>query len=74
MRLAVLASHEGSTLQALIDACASKALAAEVVLVISNNSRVVPCVAPMRLALKNSTSAVKPTVLTREQTAPWSPP
>lgn len=39
MRLAVLASHEGSTLQALIDACASKALAAEVVLVISNNSR-----------------------------------
>ena len=39
MRLAVLASHEGSTLQALIDACAARALDAEVVLVVSNNSK-----------------------------------
>ena len=39
MRLAVLASHEGSTLQALIDACAAQSLDAEVVLVISNNSK-----------------------------------
>ena len=39
MRLAVLASHEGSTLQALIDACASRTLKAEVVLVVSNNSK-----------------------------------
>ena len=39
MRLAVLASHEGSTLQALIDACATGELDAQVVLVISNNSQ-----------------------------------
>ena len=39
IRLAVLASHEGSTLQALIDACAAQSLDAEVVLVVSNNSR-----------------------------------
>lgn len=39
MRLAVLASHEGSTLQALIDACAAQTLDAEVVLVVSNNSK-----------------------------------
>jgi phosphoribosylglycinamide formyltransferase-1 len=39
MRLAVLASHEGSTLQALIDACANGELDAQVVLVISNNSQ-----------------------------------
>ncbi len=39
MRLAVLASQEGSTLQALIDACAAQSLDAEVVLVVSNNSK-----------------------------------
>ena len=39
MRLAVLASHEGSTLQALIDACAAQTLEAEVVLVVSNTSK-----------------------------------
>ena len=39
MRLAVLASHEGSTLQALINACATRTLNAEVVLVVSNNSK-----------------------------------
>ncbi len=39
MRLAVLASHEGSTLQALIDACAAQTLDAEIVLVVSNNSK-----------------------------------
>ena len=39
MRLAVLASHEGSTLEALIDACANRELDAQVVLVISNNSQ-----------------------------------
>ena len=38
-RLAVQASHEGSTLQTLIDACAAQTLDAEVVLVVSNNSR-----------------------------------
>ncbi|MBV26538.1 MAG: phosphoribosylglycinamide formyltransferase [Gammaproteobacteria bacterium] len=39
MRLAVLASHGGSTLQALIDACADGAIDAEVALVVSNNSQ-----------------------------------
>lgn len=34
----MLASHEGTTLQAVLDACASGALPASVVLVISNNS------------------------------------
>lgn len=38
MRLAVLASHGGSILQAVMDAAASGELRAEVVLVISNNS------------------------------------
>ena len=37
-RLAVLASHGGSILQAVMDACRSGALPAEVVLVIGNNS------------------------------------
>ena len=39
IRLAVLASHGGSTLQALIDACADGAIDAEVALVISNNRK-----------------------------------
>ena len=38
MRIAVLASHQGTTLQAVMDACASGELEAEVALVISNNS------------------------------------
>ncbi len=38
MRIGVLASHEGSVLQAVIDACASSRIAAQVVVVISNNS------------------------------------
>jgi phosphoribosylglycinamide formyltransferase-1 len=38
MRIAALASHGGSILQAVIDACESGTLAAEVSLVISNNS------------------------------------
>ena len=38
MRIAVLASHGGTILQAVIDACGSGKLDAEVVLVISNNS------------------------------------
>ena len=37
-RLAVLASHGGTTLQAIIDACEANKLEADVVLVISNNS------------------------------------
>ena len=37
-RIAVLASHGGSILQAVMDACASRELNAEVVAVISNNS------------------------------------
>lgn len=37
LRIGVLASHEGTTLQAILDACASGALAARVVVVISNN-------------------------------------
>ena len=36
-RIAVLASHGGSILQAVMDACAAGALAAQVALVISNN-------------------------------------
>ena len=39
IKLAVLASHEGSTLQAVLDACQQRRLQAEVVLVVSNNSR-----------------------------------
>lgn len=38
MRFAVIASHEGTTLQAVLDACACGALDGEVCLVISNNS------------------------------------
>jgi phosphoribosylglycinamide formyltransferase-1 len=38
IRLAVIASHEGTTLQAVIDACAAGQLDAEIVLVVSNNS------------------------------------
>ena len=38
MRLAVLASHEGTTLQSVIDACASNLLEADLAIVISNNS------------------------------------
>lgn len=38
MRIAVLASHGGTILQAVLDACASGALDALVVLVVSNNS------------------------------------
>ena len=39
MRLAVLASHEGTTLQSVIDACADGTLDAEIGVVISNNSQ-----------------------------------
>ena len=39
LRLGVLASHNGTTLQAIIDACESQALTAHVVTVISNNSQ-----------------------------------
>ena len=39
MRLAILASHGGSTLQAVIDACEDKRLNARPALVISNNSK-----------------------------------
>ena len=38
MRIAVLASHEGSLLQAVLDACADRRIDGSVVLVISNNS------------------------------------
>jgi len=38
MNLGVLASHEGSTLQAVLDACASGAIRGRVTVVISNNS------------------------------------
>src|SRR5690606_33849052 len=38
MRLAVMASHGGSILQAVMDACAAGEIDAKVVLVISNNS------------------------------------
>ena len=37
MNIGVLASHEGTTLQAIIDACATGTLPAQVVAVISNN-------------------------------------
>jgi uncharacterized RmlC-like cupin family protein len=37
LRIGVLASHEGTTLQAIIDACAAGTIAGEVVAVISNN-------------------------------------
>ena len=39
MRIAVFASHGGSLLQAIIDACADDSLAAEILLVVSNNSK-----------------------------------
>jgi len=38
MNIAVLASHEGTTLQAVLDACADGEIAARVVIVISNNA------------------------------------
>jgi len=38
MNIGVLASHEGTTLQSVIDACASGQIPARVVVVISNNS------------------------------------
>jgi phosphoribosylglycinamide formyltransferase 1 len=38
VKIGVLASHEGTTLQALLDACASGSVPARVALVISNNS------------------------------------
>ena len=38
MRLAILASHEGTTLQSVIDACKDGVLEADVAIVISNNS------------------------------------
>jgi phosphoribosylglycinamide formyltransferase 1 len=37
LRIGVLASHEGTTLQAILDACAAQEIAARVVTVISNN-------------------------------------
>lgn len=39
LNIAVLASHSGTTLQAIIDACENSVLQARVCLVISNNSR-----------------------------------
>ena len=39
LRIAVFASHGGSNLQALIDGCASGQIEAEIVLVVSNNSK-----------------------------------
>ncbi len=38
LRIAVLASHTGTVLQAILDACAAGSLPAEVCLIISNNS------------------------------------
>jgi phosphoribosylglycinamide formyltransferase-1 len=38
MNIAVLASHEGTTLQAVLDACAAGRIAARIALVISNNA------------------------------------
>ncbi len=38
MKIAVLASHEGTTLQAVLDACASGAIPGRIVVVISNNA------------------------------------
>jgi phosphoribosylglycinamide formyltransferase-1 len=38
LRIGALASHEGTTLQAILDACAAGSLAATVVAVVSNNS------------------------------------
>jgi phosphoribosylglycinamide formyltransferase-1 len=38
LRIGVLASHEGTTLQAILDACAAQAISARVVAVVSNNS------------------------------------
>lgn len=58
-RLAVLVSGNGSNLQAVLDACASGELAAEVVLVVSNRPNV--------LALERAARAgVEAVVLTRE--------
>jgi phosphoribosylglycinamide formyltransferase-1 len=37
LRIGVLASHEGTTLQAILDACSAGRISAEVVVVISNN-------------------------------------
>jgi len=37
MRIGILASHEGTTLQAIVDACAAGTISAQVALVMSNN-------------------------------------
>jgi phosphoribosylglycinamide formyltransferase 1 len=37
VRIAVLASHEGTTLRAVVDACASRAIPCQVVAIIGNN-------------------------------------
>lgn len=39
MTLGILASHEGTTLQSIIDACADARIPSRVAVVISNNSR-----------------------------------
>ena len=39
MRLGILASHQGTNFQAIIDACQSGDLSAEVAVAISNNSK-----------------------------------
>jgi phosphoribosylglycinamide formyltransferase-1 len=60
MRIGVLASHEGSVLQAVLDACAASELAGSVVLVISNNSN--------SGALRRAREAAIPTVHLSSQT------
>jgi len=37
MKIGVLASHEGTTLQSLLDGCASGHIGGDVVIVVSNN-------------------------------------
>jgi folate-dependent phosphoribosylglycinamide formyltransferase PurN len=39
LKIGVLASHEGATLQCILDACAAGRIQGEVVAVISNNGR-----------------------------------
>jgi phosphoribosylglycinamide formyltransferase-1 len=60
--LAVLASHEGTTLQAVLDACANGEIDAQVALVVSNNSQ--------SGAMRRATAAGVPTVHLSAKTHP----
>lgn len=62
MNIAVLASHEGTTLQAVLDACAAGTIAGDVALVIGNN--------PVSGALRRARAAAVPALCLSGATHP----